>query len=157
MCHFLPVYYLGIVFLGPVEGQNITSWLYIWSSLLSQNSREFYKSPCLGRIYIYHWIVWSNFNLLLNSQWITLRIQSCLAFYSFFDSLLYSGIMWLTVSSLSSHNLQFLFSFISLIFAIISLLVFYTSMGISAFFYQCTSTFEKSLPKNKTTRIRISI
>ena len=24
MCHFLPVYYLGIVFLGRVEGQNIT-------------------------------------------------------------------------------------------------------------------------------------
>ena len=27
MCHFLPVYYLGIVFLGRVEGQNITTVL----------------------------------------------------------------------------------------------------------------------------------
>ena len=25
MCHFLPVYYLGIVFLGRVEGKNITT------------------------------------------------------------------------------------------------------------------------------------
>ena len=28
MCHFLPVYHLGIVFLGRVEGQNITPALF---------------------------------------------------------------------------------------------------------------------------------
>ena len=30
MCHFLPVYHLGIVFLGRVEGQNIT-YIYIYN------------------------------------------------------------------------------------------------------------------------------
>ena len=32
---------------------------------------------------IYHWFVWSNFNFLQISQWITLPTQSCLVFSSF--------------------------------------------------------------------------
>ena len=54
MCHFLPVYYLGIVFLGRVEGQNITmpfqrrgscifhwrrrAWLTIWDRVKSHGT-----------------------------------------------------------------------------------------------------------------------
>ena len=49
----------------------------------------------------YHLAVWSNFNFLHNSQWITFLTQSCLVSYLFCNSLLHSLIMWLTVSSLS--------------------------------------------------------
>ena len=39
MCHFLPVYYLGIVFLGRVEGQNITYSLSVISPRLVNDTR----------------------------------------------------------------------------------------------------------------------
>ena len=39
-----------------------------------------------------------------NSRWINFHSQSCVFLYSFCASLLYSLIMWLIVSSLSSHN-----------------------------------------------------
>ena len=58
---------------------------------------------------IYHFFVWSNFNFLHNSQWITLPNQSCQALYSFCANLLHSLIMWLMVSSRSPHNLHLLF------------------------------------------------
>ena len=38
---------------------------------------------------IYHLFVWSNFNFLHNSQWITLPTQSCLILHSFCASLLH--------------------------------------------------------------------
>ena len=58
---------------------------------------------------IYHLFVWSNWNFLYISQWITLPTQSCLALYSFCANLLHSLIVWLIVSSLSSHSLHLLF------------------------------------------------
>ena len=58
---------------------------------------------------IYHLFVWSNWNFLHISQWITLPTQSCLALYSFCANLLHSLIMWLIVSSLSPHRLHLLF------------------------------------------------
>ena len=58
---------------------------------------------------IYHLFVWSNWNFLHISQWITLPTQSCLALYSFCANLLHSLIMWLIVSSLSPHSLHLLF------------------------------------------------
>ena len=51
-------------------------------------------------------VVWSNFNFLHNSQWITFPTQSCLVLYSFWASLLPSLIMGLMVSSISPHNLH---------------------------------------------------
>ena len=63
-------------------------------------------------VYIYHLFVWSNFNFLHNSQWITLATQSCLVLYSFCASLLHSLIMWLIVSSLLEHNLHLLFCYV---------------------------------------------
>ena len=52
---------------------------------------------------ICHLFVWSNFNFLHNSQWITLPTQLCLVLYSFCADLLPSLLMWLVVSSLSPH------------------------------------------------------
>ena len=49
---------------------------------------------------IHHFVVWSNLNLLHNSQWITFPIQSCLIFKSFCDNFLHSLIFWLTISSI---------------------------------------------------------
>ena len=54
---------------------------------------------------IYCLLVWSNFNFLHNSQWITLPTQSCLILYSFSTSLLHV-LIWLIVSSLSPHNIR---------------------------------------------------
>ena len=72
---------------------------------------------------IYHLLVWSNFNFLQNSQWITLPTQSCLFLYSFWANLLHSLIMWLIVSSLSPHNLHLLFCCVLPILALIWLVL----------------------------------
>ena len=58
-------------------------------------------------LYTYHLIVWSKFNFLLNSQWITFPTRSCLVLYTFCASLLQSLIIWLTVLSLFPYNLHF--------------------------------------------------
>ena len=58
---------------------------------------------------IYHLFIWSNWNFLHISQWITLPTQLCLALYSFCANLLHSLIMWLFISSLSPHSLHLLF------------------------------------------------
>ena len=70
---------------------------------------KFHRSLCESfsrtgaRLCIYHLFVWSNWNFLHISQWITLPSQSCFALYSFRANLLHSLIMWLIVSSLSPH------------------------------------------------------
>ena len=68
---------------------------------------------------IYHLFVWSNWNFLHISQWITLPTQSCLALYSFCANLLHSLIMWLIVSSLTPHTLHLLFCCVLSILALI--------------------------------------
>ena len=68
---------------------------------------------------IYHLFVWSNWNFLHISQWITLPTQSCLALYSLCANLLHSLIMWLIVSSLSPHSLHLLFCCVLSILALI--------------------------------------
>ena len=55
---------------------------------------------------LYYLSVWSNFNLLHKSQLINLPTQSCLYLYKYCAKLLHSLIMWLTVSSLSPHNIS---------------------------------------------------
>ena len=57
---------------------------------------------------IYHLFVWSNWNFLHISPWITLPTRSCLTLYSFCANLLHS-LMWLIVSSLSPHSQHLLF------------------------------------------------
>ena len=71
---------------------------------------------------IYHLFVWSNWNFLHISQWITFPTQSCLALYSFCAILLHS-LMWLIVSSLSPHSLQLLFCCVLSILALIWLVL----------------------------------
>ena len=68
---------------------------------------------------IYYMFVWSNWNFLHISQWITLPTQSCLVLYSFCANLLHSLIMWLIVSSLSLHSLHLLFCCVLSILALI--------------------------------------
>ena len=70
---------------------------------------------------MYHFFVWSNWNFLHNSQWITLPTLSYLVLYSFCVSLLHSLINWLVVSSQSPHNLHLLFC---CVFSILSLIWF---------------------------------
>ena len=80
-------------------------------------------SRTVAGLCIYHLFVWSNLNFLHISQWITLAIQSCLILYSFSANLLHSLIMWLMVSSLSPHNLHFLFCCVLSIFSLIWLVL----------------------------------
>ena len=54
--------------------------------------------------YIYHLVVWSNFNLLHNSQWITFPIRPCLVLFSLYTCLLHLLIMKLPVLSPSPHK-----------------------------------------------------
>ena len=83
----------------------------MWSVCLSKSHRSlcvsFSKTD--AGLCIYHLFIWSNFNFLHISQWITLSNLSCLVLYPFCVNLLYSLIMWLRVSSLSSHNQHLLF------------------------------------------------
>ena len=72
---------------------------------------------------IYHLLVWSNLNFLHISQWITLPTQLCLALYFFCANFLHSLIMWLMVSSLSSHRLHLLFCYVLSILALIWLVL----------------------------------
>ena len=72
---------------------------------------------------IYHLLVWSNLNFLHISQWITLPTLSCLALYSLCGNLLHSLIIWLMVSSLSSHSLHLLFCWVLSILALIWLVL----------------------------------
>ena len=65
---------------------------------------------------IYHLFIWSNFNFLHNSPWITL---SYLVLYYFCVNLLHSLIMWSIVSSLSPHNQHLLFCGVLSILALI--------------------------------------
>ena len=79
---------------------------------------------------IYHLFVWSDWNFLHISQWITLPTQSCLALYSFCANLLHLLMMWLIVSSLSPHSLHLLFCCVLSILALIWLVLMALSRAI---------------------------
>ena len=74
---------------------------------------KFKRSLCMSffradiGLWIFYLFVWSNWNFLYNSQWITVPYQSCLVLYSFCANLLHLIIIWLIVSSLSPNNLHF--------------------------------------------------
>ena len=104
--------------------------IIIWYGLLAGIRRSVcmlksHKSLCESfsrtgaGLCLYHLFVWSNWNFLHISQWITLPTQSCLALYSFCANLLHSLIMWLIVSSLSPHSLHLLFCCVLSILALI--------------------------------------
>ena len=92
-----------------------------WSVCISKSQR----SLCISfsrtdsELCIYHLFIWSNYNFLHNSQWITLPIQLCLVLYSFCAILLNSLTMWLIILSLSPHNLYLLFCYILSILVLI--------------------------------------
>ena len=110
-------------------------WLIIIRSGLLAEIRWFicmtksYRSLCVSfsrtdaGLCIYHLFVWSNYNFLHISQWITLSTQLCLVLYSFCANLLYSLIIWLIVSFLSPHSLYLLFHYVLCILALIWLVL----------------------------------
>ena len=92
-----------------------------WSFFISKSKRSLCVSFSrkVSRLCIYHLFVWSYFNFLHNSKWITLPTQSCLVLNSFCTNLLHLLIMWLIVSSLSPHNVHLLFCCVLSILALI--------------------------------------
>ena len=66
-----------------------------WSVCISKSLRSFGFSFSWTNsgLCIYHLFIWSNFNFLHDSQWVTLPTQSCLVLYSFCASFLHSLIM----------------------------------------------------------------
>ena len=96
-----------------------------WSVCMLKSHRSLRKSFSRtgAGLCIYHLFVWSNWNFLHISQWITLPTQSCFALYSFYANLLHSLIMWLIVSSLSLHSLHLLFCGVLSILALIWLVL----------------------------------
>ena len=96
-----------------------------WSVCMSKSHWSLYVwfSRTAAGLCIYHLFVWSNWNFLHISQWITLPTQSCLVLYSFYANLLHSLIMWLMVSYLSPQSLHLLFCCVLSILALIWLVL----------------------------------
>ncbi len=102
---------------------------YLLIIMKSGRLAEIRRSVCISKsqrfsmtdseLYIYHLFVWSNFNFLHNSHWITFPIQLFLVLYSFSANMLHSLIMGLIVSSLSPHNLHLLLCCVLFILALI--------------------------------------
>ena len=99
--------------------------IIIWSALLveiqcsvcmSKSNRSLYLLFCRTDtgLFIYHLLVWSNFNFWHISLCITLPAQSCLVLYSFSAN---SLIMWLMVSSLSLHILALIWLVLKALFS----------------------------------------
>ena len=101
-------------------------WPRLDDPFVCQSLIEVYVCHILGSdagLCMYHLFVWSNFNFLYISQWITLPTQSRLVLYSFRTNLLHSLIMWLMVSSLSPQSLHLLFCCVLSILALIWLVL----------------------------------
>ena len=91
-----------------------------WSVCMLKSDRSLCESFSRtgAGLCIYHLLVWSNWNFVHISQWITLPTQSCFTLYSC-ANLLHSLIIWLIVSSLSPHSLHLLFCCVLSILALI--------------------------------------
>ena len=94
-----------------------------WSVCISKSQRSLWVSFFTTDVglCIYHLFIRSNFNFFHNSQWIILPTQSCIFLHYLCANLLHSLIMWLTVLSLSPHNLHLLFCCVQPILALILL------------------------------------
>ena len=108
--------------------------IIIRSGRLAEVRRSVYKSKSQVSLCVsfsktasglcrYLLFVWSNSNFLHISQWFTFPTQSTLVLYSFCANLLHSLIMWLIVSSLSTHNLHLLFCWVLSILALIIIII----------------------------------
>ena len=106
----------------------------IWGSVCKLKSNrglcESFSRTCVG-LCIYYLLVWSNWNFLHISQWITLPTQSCLALYSFCANLLHSLIMSLVVSSLSPHSLLYCYYSLIRTFHICNIRWFFTEVWVT--------------------------
>ena len=107
----------------------------MWSVCISKSQRSLFASffRTDAGLCIYHLFVWTNFNFLHISQWITLLTHSYLVLYSFRSNLLHSFIMWLMVSSLSPHSLHLLFCCVLFILALIWLVL--TALFCAAYYH----------------------
>ena len=96
-----------------------------WFFSISKSQRIFCVSFSRtdSALCIYYLLVWSNFNRLRISHWITFPKQWCLLLYSFRANLLHPLTMWLTISFLSLHSQYFLFFYVLAIFAFIKLVI----------------------------------
>ena len=100
MCHFLPVYHLGIAFLGWVEGQNITKVLILlftffqFYSVVSWDSKVHNFTSSLFFFFFFFFFCW-----LLLGLAVWLRLGAC----KFFKSALAGGFSleaeWQQISS----------------------------------------------------------
>ena len=117
---------------------------------------KFYRNVCIifsamnSCLCIYYFAVWSNFNLLHNSQWIIFSTQACLVLYSLYTSLRHLHIMCLMVWSHSPHKLHLLLLLVVvLIFAcilhpssgpfwVLSVILTTVQSGWSGFFHWCS-------------------
>ena len=108
--HLSLVYIFFILFFSWLS-LGLVIWPILGDPFVSQNLR----SLCLSFsktdswLCIYHLFVWSNFNFLHNSQWITFPTKLCLILYYFCANLLHLLIMSLNISSLLPHNLYLQF------------------------------------------------
>ena len=75
VCLFVSLINIQLGFLAWVQGS-----VYITKSQIIL-CISFYRTD--SSLYIYHLVVWQNFNVLHNSQWTTFPTQSCLLLYSF--------------------------------------------------------------------------
>ena len=96
-----------------VTKSGVLAWIKSFV-FISKSQRILWLSFCRKNsdLWIYHLVIWSSFNFLHNSQWITFLTQSCLVLYSFSVNLLHSFIMWSIVLSLLLNKLQFLFYYV---------------------------------------------
>ena len=104
---------------GLLEWQNLTRWQILFCLLINIKSVHLARirgSFCISKsqkisktdsgLCIYHFVVWSNFNLLHNSQLVTFSTQSCTPFCVISQ---HSLIMLLTILFLPPYNLHLLF------------------------------------------------
>ena len=124
-----------ISFYGLMKQQKLQDDKFFWGGCyLKLGVAEIWYSVCIWKsqrilcvslsridsgLYIYHLVASSDFILLYNSQLIIFPNQSCLVLLFFGASLLLTFIIWLTISSLSPHNLHLLFFYILSIFTLI--------------------------------------
>ena len=96
---------------GTAKSTILQILFFVGISCILKSHRSLCKSfsQTDGGLCIYHLFVWSNWNFLHISQWITLPTQSCLALYSC-ANLLLSLIMWLIVSSTFTVLLRLIYS-----------------------------------------------
>ena len=78
------------VFCSPSRLGHLGKVMHLYLRILE----NFMNLILLGWILFYAYTIWSNFNLLHNSQRVTFPTQSCMVLFSFCTSLLHLSILW---------------------------------------------------------------